>query len=172
MAALATLTPTDVAAFRGMLDDSGVVEEPGMLAAANLDFMRYYRGRSMLLLRPRSTGASVAPLLPRGGRRAGVRLRAADARGPAEDVSAVLRYCNGRRLGVVPQGCAAAARDACARGAAGARERASRAPAALACTRVCARCPRCGAHAHEARDHITPARSGNTGLVGGGVPMR
>ncbi|KAL5988656.1 D-2-hydroxyglutarate dehydrogenase, mitochondrial [Asimina triloba] len=71
-----TLTPDDISYFKEILGEKNVVQDPDILLAANMDWMRKYRGSSQLLLQPRST----------------------------EQVSLVLTYCNSRRLAVVPQG--------------------------------------------------------------------
>lgn len=70
------LSEGDVAHFRRLLGDKGVVLDPDELNVANTDWMNRYKGRSQLLLRPQST----------------------------EQVSAILQYCNSRVLAVVPQG--------------------------------------------------------------------
>ncbi|MFN3500544.1 MAG: FAD-binding oxidoreductase, partial [Pannonibacter indicus] len=65
-----------MAAFRDMLGEGGVVTDRDTLEQYNLDWMRKWRGSSSVALRPRTT----------------------------QEVSRVLRYCNDRRLPVVPQG--------------------------------------------------------------------
>lgn len=72
----ATLTPSDLAFFRGALDADGVRVDARSLAEANEDWMRKYEGSSRVLLLPRTT----------------------------QQVSLILRHCNDRRLAVVPQG--------------------------------------------------------------------
>ena len=72
----ATLTPSDLAFFRGALDADGVRVDARSLAEANVDWMRKYEGSSRVLLLPRTT----------------------------QQVSLILRHCNDRRLAVVPQG--------------------------------------------------------------------
>jgi len=75
--AYATLLPSDLAYFRGVLDgDDGVKTDASSLEAANEDWTRQYRGRSAALLLPRTT----------------------------RQVSLVLAHCHARRLAVVPQG--------------------------------------------------------------------
>lgn len=73
-----TLTPADIAHFATICPlvscDHGASE--GELEPFNTDWMRKYRGQSRLILKPKS----------------------------ARDVSAILKYCNARRLAVVPQG--------------------------------------------------------------------
>ncbi|XP_042453296.1 probable D-2-hydroxyglutarate dehydrogenase, mitochondrial isoform X1 [Zingiber officinale] len=70
------LNSDDVSFFRSILGDKNVVEDEDRLSAANLDWMRKYKGSSQLLLLPRSS----------------------------EEVSKILKYCNSRKLAVVPQG--------------------------------------------------------------------
>ncbi|XP_058086759.1 D-2-hydroxyglutarate dehydrogenase, mitochondrial isoform X2 [Magnolia sinica] len=71
-----TLTPDDIFYFKEILGEKNVIQDPDTLSTANTDWMRKYRGSSQLLLQPRST----------------------------EQVSLILKYCNSRRLAVVPQG--------------------------------------------------------------------
>ncbi|KAJ3280090.1 hypothetical protein HK104_000909 [Borealophlyctis nickersoniae] len=69
----------DVAFFKSVFkSESGVItdETPDELDAFNEDWMRKYKGRSSLVLRPKTTS----------------------------EVSEILRYCNEKRLAVVPQG--------------------------------------------------------------------
>ena len=74
----ATLNDADLAYFRDALggDDGAVLTDAKSLAEANEDWMRKYKGTSRVLLLPSTT----------------------------QQVSAVLRHCNARRLAVVPQG--------------------------------------------------------------------
>ena len=74
----ATLNDADLAYFRDALggDDGAVLTDAKSLADANEDWMRKYKGTSRVLLLPST----------------------------AQQVSAVLRHCNARRLAVVPQG--------------------------------------------------------------------
>lgn len=73
----ATLNDADLAYFRAALGrDDAVLTDAKSLAEANEDWMRKYKGASRVLLLPRTT----------------------------EQVAAVLRHCNARRLAVVPQG--------------------------------------------------------------------
>ena len=59
-----------------MLDDKGVITDQDELTNMNKDYMRKYIGKSQLALRPKNT----------------------------EEVSEILKYCNERKLAVVPQG--------------------------------------------------------------------
>ena len=70
------LAQADVEAFSRIVGSANVITESNALEAYNVDWMRKYRGSSSLALRPGST----------------------------EEVSAILAYCNERRLSVVPQG--------------------------------------------------------------------
>lgn len=72
----ATLTSDDVYYFKEILGEKNVIQDNDRLVTANTDWMRKYKGSSQLVLQPRST----------------------------EEVSQILRYCNSRRLAVVPQG--------------------------------------------------------------------
>ncbi|CAI5526481.1 unnamed protein product [Closterium sp. Naga37s-1] len=72
----ATLEDADVEYFKGILGERGVITDPDAVAAANVDWMGKYKGNSKLLLRPTTTS----------------------------HVADVLKYCNERRLAVVPQG--------------------------------------------------------------------
>lgn len=71
----ATLNDGDLRFFRDVIGADGVVTDVSSLDAANLDWLRKFRGRSPLVLRPTSTA----------------------------QVSTVLAHCHGRRLAVVPQ---------------------------------------------------------------------
>lgn len=53
-----------------------VLEDPDTLEAYNTDWLNKLKGKSKLVLRPKTTG----------------------------EVSTILKYCNKRRLAVVPQG--------------------------------------------------------------------
>ncbi|KAH7667103.1 D-2-hydroxyglutarate dehydrogenase protein [Dioscorea alata] len=66
----------DINYFRDILDDNTVIQDEDRLSSANIDWMRKYKGSSKLLLLPKDT----------------------------DEVSKILRYCNSRRLAVVPQG--------------------------------------------------------------------
>lgn len=70
------LETSDIDYFKSVLSPQDVVTDKKVLDAANVDWMQKYRGKSQLLLRPRST----------------------------DDVSKILKHCNTRRLAVVPQG--------------------------------------------------------------------
>ena len=59
-----------------MLDKSGVVTDADMISPHNRDWTNKFVGSSKLLLRPKTT----------------------------EEVSSILKYCNERKLAVVPQG--------------------------------------------------------------------
>ncbi|GJP84189.1 hypothetical protein CLOP_g14277 [Closterium sp. NIES-67] len=72
----ATLEDADVEYFKGVLGERGVITDPDAVGAANVDWMGKYKGNSKLLLRPTTT----------------------------RHVADVLKYCNERRLAVVPQG--------------------------------------------------------------------
>ncbi|KAK9480078.1 hypothetical protein V1514DRAFT_326359 [Lipomyces japonicus] len=73
----AALTDQDVAFFRSILSSGAVLTaQDEDLAGYNVDAMRKYRGQARLVLKPRTT----------------------------EEVSAILRHCNDRKLAVVPQG--------------------------------------------------------------------
>uniref|UniRef100_A0A2N9GQR8 D-2-hydroxyglutarate dehydrogenase n=1 Tax=Fagus sylvatica TaxID=28930 RepID=A0A2N9GQR8_FAGSY len=71
-----TLNSDDINYFKSILGEKNVIEDEDTLLSANTDWMRKYKGSSKLLLQPRST----------------------------QEVSQVLKYCNSRRLAVVPQG--------------------------------------------------------------------
>lgn len=66
----------DIAELGKIVGEKGIVTEEAELEAANTDWMRKYVGGSKVLLRPRTT----------------------------QQVSEVLRYCNSKKLAVVPQG--------------------------------------------------------------------
>ncbi|GLU19836.1 hypothetical protein SLE2022_360610 [Rubroshorea leprosula] len=71
-----TLNSDDICYFKDILGEKNVIQDEDTLEFANTDWMRKYKGSSKLLLQPRST----------------------------EEVSQILKYCNSRRLAVVPQG--------------------------------------------------------------------
>jgi len=48
------LTDADVAHFRSVVGEGGVVEDPQQLAVANTDWMGKFRGSSRLLLQPKT----------------------------------------------------------------------------------------------------------------------
>lgn len=62
--------------FEGILGENGVVKDEQALAQHNSDWTHKYSGHSKLMLRPKTT----------------------------QEVSEALKYCNERRLAVVPQG--------------------------------------------------------------------
>ncbi|XP_010932808.1 probable D-2-hydroxyglutarate dehydrogenase, mitochondrial isoform X2 [Elaeis guineensis] len=70
------LNSDDIGYFKSMLGDKNVVQDEDRLSAANVDWMRKYKGSSQLLLLPRNT----------------------------EEVSKILHHCNSRHLAIVPQG--------------------------------------------------------------------
>lgn len=70
------LEQSDIEHFSSILDASGIVQDSGDLEAFNQDWMRKYKGSSQLVLKPKSV----------------------------DQVSAILNYCNKRKLAVVPQG--------------------------------------------------------------------
>ncbi|KAL4644312.1 hypothetical protein ACB092_02G156200 [Castanea dentata] len=74
--AFSSLNSDDINYFKGILGEKNVIEDEDALLFANTDWMRKYKGSSKLLLQPRTT----------------------------QEVSEVLKYCNSRRLAVVPQG--------------------------------------------------------------------
>jgi len=72
----ATLNGEDVEYFKKILDSHGLVVDKHDLTPFNVDWMGKYKGNSSLVLRPTTT----------------------------DQVSKILRYCNERKLAVVPQG--------------------------------------------------------------------
>ncbi|RZC53515.1 hypothetical protein C5167_012364 [Papaver somniferum] len=72
----ATVTAEDIKHFKEILGEKNVIEDEDRLSIANVDWMNKYKGSSKLLLQPRSS----------------------------DEVSRILKYCNSRRLAVVPQG--------------------------------------------------------------------
>lgn len=71
------LEEADINHFLSILgSDSGLIRDAGDLEAYNQDWMRKYQGSSKLVLKPKSV----------------------------EQVSAIMKHCNERRLAVVPQG--------------------------------------------------------------------
>ncbi|ANB14358.1 Dld2p [Sugiyamaella lignohabitans] len=70
------LTSEDIAYFKSILPENGVVQDKTDLEIYNQDWMRKYRGSSELVLKPKTT----------------------------EQVSQILKYCNEKKLAVVPQG--------------------------------------------------------------------
>ncbi|PHH62150.1 hypothetical protein CDD81_7524 [Ophiocordyceps australis] len=72
----AQLTEEHVKHFETLLGREGIIEAASDVEPFNEDWMHKYRGQSGLVLRPKST----------------------------EQVSAIMKYCNEKRLAVVPQG--------------------------------------------------------------------
>lgn len=72
----AEVSADDVSFFEQTLGPSGVITDSADLEAYNADWMGRYRGSATLALRPRDT----------------------------ESVSRILRYCNERKIAIVPQG--------------------------------------------------------------------
>ncbi|KAG9451727.1 hypothetical protein H6P81_004631 [Aristolochia fimbriata] len=72
----AAIMPDDIHYFKEILGEKNVIQDEDKLSAANMDWMQKYKGSSQLLLQPRNT----------------------------EEVSQILKYCNSRKLAVVPQG--------------------------------------------------------------------
>lgn len=70
----ATLTDADVQTFESIVSSKGVFREEGDIAAHNVDWTKKFQGASKLVLKPSST----------------------------EEVSAILKHCNSRKLAVVP----------------------------------------------------------------------
>ncbi|XP_033210256.1 D-2-hydroxyglutarate dehydrogenase, mitochondrial [Belonocnema kinseyi] len=71
----ATLTDGHVNFFTNLLDQNRVVTDPDECEGYNVDWVKMVRGKSRLVLKPKST----------------------------EEVSAILKYCNENRLAVCPQ---------------------------------------------------------------------
>ncbi|GAV72206.1 FAD_binding_4 domain-containing protein/FAD-oxidase_C domain-containing protein [Cephalotus follicularis] len=71
-----TLSADDISYFKRILGEKNVIMDEDRLVTANTDWMGKYKGSSKLLLQPSST----------------------------KEVSQILKYCNSRRLAVVPQG--------------------------------------------------------------------
>lgn len=72
----ARLEDSDVAFFTSLLGPAGVITDADELPRYNTDWMQKYRGQSSLVLRPKTT----------------------------QEVAGIVKYCNDRRLAVVPQG--------------------------------------------------------------------
>uniref|UniRef100_A0A060T7G3 D-2-hydroxyglutarate dehydrogenase, mitochondrial n=1 Tax=Blastobotrys adeninivorans TaxID=409370 RepID=A0A060T7G3_BLAAD len=72
----AEISADDIAHFKSILPDSAIIDSEEDLIQYNEDWMKKYRGSSKLVLRPKT----------------------------AEQVSSILKYCNERKLAVVPQG--------------------------------------------------------------------
>eukprot|EP01128_Nolandella_sp_AFSM9_P004873 TRINITY_DN2285_c0_g1_i3.p1 TRINITY_DN2285_c0_g1~~TRINITY_DN2285_c0_g1_i3.p1 ORF type:complete len:185 (-),score=34.23 TRINITY_DN2285_c0_g1_i3:100-633(-) len=72
----ASVDEADVAHFRSFLQPSQVITDADSLGTFNQDWMKKYSGKSTLALKPKSTA----------------------------EVSAILKYCNEKKLAVCPQG--------------------------------------------------------------------
>lgn len=72
----ATITDADLKHFESILSPERCITDPNDIETYNMDFYRTYRGCSQLMLKPKTT----------------------------EEVSAILRHCNARKLAVCPQG--------------------------------------------------------------------
>ena len=70
------LNDKDLTFFESLIGKNAVITDENELAIHNTDWTKKYKGSSKLLLKPKTT----------------------------EEVSALLRHCNERRLAVVPQG--------------------------------------------------------------------
>jgi FAD/FMN-containing dehydrogenase len=69
------VTNDDLAKFTSILDPHRVVQDPEEIAPRNMDWLKTLRGRSKVLLKPKTT----------------------------QEVSEILAYCNSRKIAVVPQ---------------------------------------------------------------------
>ncbi len=92
----ARLTPDDARFFRGLLGDAGVVADPAQLAKYNTDWLKNWKGQSTLAIRCGSHHRRAQP-----GRV--IHVQPATRPKTTDEVSKVLKYCNERRLAVVPQ---------------------------------------------------------------------
>lgn len=72
----ATITTADLKHFESILSPDRCITDPNDIELHNTDFFYKYRGSSQLMLKPKST----------------------------EEVSAILKHCNARKLAVCPQG--------------------------------------------------------------------
>lgn len=72
----ATITNDDLKHFESILSPDRCITDPNDIEMYNMDFFRNFRGCSQLMLKPKTT----------------------------EEVSAILRHCNARKLAVCPQG--------------------------------------------------------------------
>jgi len=70
------ITDKDVSIFEGILGPNAIITDEKELELHNMDWTKKYKGQSKLMLKPKTT----------------------------EEVSAVLKHCNDRRLAIVPQG--------------------------------------------------------------------
>jgi FAD/FMN-containing dehydrogenase len=66
----------DIQYFKSFLQGKQIITDPHEIEPYNLEFRKNYKGRSQLVLSPKTT----------------------------EEVAKILRHCNERRLAVVPQG--------------------------------------------------------------------
>ncbi|XP_014480949.1 PREDICTED: D-2-hydroxyglutarate dehydrogenase, mitochondrial [Dinoponera quadriceps] len=71
----ASISTADVRFFDGLLDSNRIITDPEECESYNIDFPKTVRGSSQLVLKPKTT----------------------------EEVSAILKYCNEKRLAVCPQ---------------------------------------------------------------------
>ena len=74
--AFSQVTPKDIQVFEGILGKKGLVTKQDEIAAHNTDWSKKFVGQSPLMLKPGST----------------------------EETAEVLKYCNERKLAIVPQG--------------------------------------------------------------------
>uniref|UniRef100_A0A1I8H6V4 D-2-hydroxyglutarate dehydrogenase, mitochondrial n=2 Tax=Macrostomum lignano TaxID=282301 RepID=A0A1I8H6V4_9PLAT len=74
--AFSQLTDADLSAFEAIVGGDHVIKDADEVLSYNIDWLRICRGQGQLVLRPKTT----------------------------EEVSAIVRHCNKRRLAVVPQG--------------------------------------------------------------------
>ncbi|EGC30035.1 hypothetical protein DICPUDRAFT_158305 [Dictyostelium purpureum] len=72
----ATINNQDINYFQNILDKHSVLTDPSDVEGFNQDWMKKYKGTSSLVLKPKTT----------------------------EQVSEILKYCNNRKIAVVPQG--------------------------------------------------------------------
>lgn len=72
----ATISDADVAHFESLLGENRIITDPADIQPHNIDFLSAVRGQSQVLLKPKTT----------------------------QEVSAILRHCNDRKLAVCPQG--------------------------------------------------------------------
>jgi D-2-hydroxyglutarate dehydrogenase len=96
-----TLNSDDINYFKSILGEKNVIEDEDTLLSANTDWMRKYKGSSRLLLQPRSTQEVLNPKLIASYH---THISFAYLFALLMQVSQVLKYCNSRRLAVVPQG--------------------------------------------------------------------
>lgn len=72
----ATITTADLKYFESILSADRCITDPNDIELRNIDYFSKYRGSSQLLLKPKTT----------------------------EEVSAILKHCNARKLAICPQG--------------------------------------------------------------------